>query len=197
MHIPRRHLNYANVVATLALLFAMSGGALAAHHYLISSTKQIKPSVLKSLKGNTGKTGPAGPGGPAGKEGTPGKEGPPGKDATFHTLTWTNLTLENSWKPYGGSYGGTPAFTKDGEGFVHLTGTLNHPTEETFSLIAKLPTGFRPPKGAWVAVGNSNGSFNPYPMNLYITESGEIFVLNGEKANDSFVSLEGVEFYVG
>ena len=35
----RRHLNYANVTATLALVFAMSGGALAAKHYLVSSPK--------------------------------------------------------------------------------------------------------------------------------------------------------------
>lgn len=46
----RRHLSYANVVATVALVFAMSGGALAAAHYLITSTSQIKPSVLRTLK---------------------------------------------------------------------------------------------------------------------------------------------------
>lgn len=45
----RRHLSYANVAATLALLFAMSGGALAAKHYLVSSPKQISPKVLKSF----------------------------------------------------------------------------------------------------------------------------------------------------
>jgi hypothetical protein len=45
----RRHLNYANVVATLALVFAMSGGALAAKHYLVNSPKQISPKVLKSF----------------------------------------------------------------------------------------------------------------------------------------------------
>jgi hypothetical protein len=45
----RRHLTYANVTATLALVFAMSGGALAAKHYLISSTNQIDPKVLKSF----------------------------------------------------------------------------------------------------------------------------------------------------
>jgi Collagen triple helix repeat (20 copies) len=86
----RRHLSYANVAATLALVFAMTGGALAAKHYIITSTKQIKPSVRKQLKGNrgpagaTGKTGPAGatgkagPTGPAGPTGATGKEGPPG-----------------------------------------------------------------------------------------------------------------------
>jgi hypothetical protein len=45
----RRHINYANVVATLALVFAMSGGALAAKHYLVTKTNQISPKVLKSF----------------------------------------------------------------------------------------------------------------------------------------------------
>jgi hypothetical protein len=80
----RRPLNYANVVATLALVFAMSGGALAANHYLINSTKQISPKVLKKLRGSAGKTGAAGvngvPGaaGVAGTAGGTGKEGPRG-----------------------------------------------------------------------------------------------------------------------
>jgi hypothetical protein len=80
----KRSLNYANVTATLALVFSMSGGALAANHYLINSTKQIKPSVLKSLKGNAGAngapgaTGPTGPAGPSGSAGSQGKEGAPG-----------------------------------------------------------------------------------------------------------------------
>ena len=95
---PRTRLTYANVTATLALVFAMSGGALAAKHYLINSAKQISPKVLKALKGRTGKTGATGKEGPAGKEGVPGatgkeglrgaeggpgptgKEGPPGRE---------------------------------------------------------------------------------------------------------------------
>jgi hypothetical protein len=51
----RRHLTYANVAATLALVFSMSGGALAAKHYLIDSTKQISPKVLKSLSASDAK----------------------------------------------------------------------------------------------------------------------------------------------
>jgi len=62
----RRHLSYANVVATLALVFAMTGGALAASHYLINSTKQISPKVLKKLKGNRGAAGARGLAGPRG-----------------------------------------------------------------------------------------------------------------------------------
>ncbi len=56
----RRHLTYANVAATLALVFAMSGGALAAKHYLVESTSQINPKVLKKLRGHNGKIGKTG-----------------------------------------------------------------------------------------------------------------------------------------
>jgi len=73
-------LTYANVAATLALVFSMTGSAIAAHHYLITSTKQISPKVISALKGKNGKNGKQGlPGkeGPQGKEGKEGKEGTP------------------------------------------------------------------------------------------------------------------------
>jgi hypothetical protein len=73
-----RYLNYANVVATLALVFAMSGGALAANHYLVNSTKQISPKVLKKLKGNRGPQGGAGAQGLAGPRGLVGPQGATG-----------------------------------------------------------------------------------------------------------------------
>src|SRR3954447_10048368 len=69
-------LTYANVAATLALVLSMTGGALAANHYLITSSKQISPKVLKKLKGKNGKNGKEGL---AGREGAAGKEGPTGK----------------------------------------------------------------------------------------------------------------------
>jgi hypothetical protein len=75
MNSVRKHLSYANIVATLALVFAMSGGALAASHYLINSTKQINPKVRKALKGNTGRTGTTGPRGAAGAQGASGSQG--------------------------------------------------------------------------------------------------------------------------
>jgi Collagen triple helix repeat (20 copies) len=77
-------LTYANVAATLALVFSMTGGAMAAKHYLINSTKQINPKVISALKGKTGPAGPvgsagsAGPAGPAGAAGTQGPTGPAG-----------------------------------------------------------------------------------------------------------------------
>jgi hypothetical protein len=75
-------INYANVTATLAIMFSMSGGALAANRYLLNSTKQISPKVLNKLKGKTGATGPRGPRGPAGPT---GKEGTAGKNLTAET----------------------------------------------------------------------------------------------------------------
>jgi hypothetical protein len=88
----RARLTYANVAATLALVFAMSGGALAAKHYLINSTKQINPKVLKKLRGARGARGAIGPNGalgPQGVTGPVGQRGPrgePGKDG-FSALT--------------------------------------------------------------------------------------------------------------
>jgi hypothetical protein len=82
----RKQLTFANVALTVALVFAMTGGAYAASKYLITSTKQISPKVLKALagkpgaKGIAGAAGPAGPAGAKGEAGATGKEGPAGKD---------------------------------------------------------------------------------------------------------------------
>ena len=76
----RLHVSPTTVIATLALVFAMTGGAYAANKFLITSTKQISPKVLKALKGASGKNGAAGPAGPAGPAGagTAGAAGPQG-----------------------------------------------------------------------------------------------------------------------
>ena len=75
-------------IAIAALFFALGGGAVAAiqSHYVITSTKQIKPSVLKALKGPkgpagqsvTGLSGPQGPQGPIGATGATGATGAKG-----------------------------------------------------------------------------------------------------------------------
>jgi Collagen triple helix repeat (20 copies) len=89
----RLHVTPATVIAIVALVLASSGGAYAAGRYLITSTKQISPKVLKALRGApgangaagstgnagpAGAAGPAGPQGPAGPAGTAGAKGEPG-----------------------------------------------------------------------------------------------------------------------
>ena len=53
----RIHFSPATVIATLALVFAMTGGAYAASKFLITSTKQISPKVLKSLRARPARRG--------------------------------------------------------------------------------------------------------------------------------------------
>lgn len=97
----RQRLTYANVVATLALVISMSGGAIAASHYLITSTSQIKPSVLRAIKGRSGPAGPAGPSGAAST--VAGPQGPPGGEANLQRLcaalkqAWTNEVYAPEW----------------------------------------------------------------------------------------------------
>lgn len=73
-----------NLVAWLALFVALGGTSLAASHYIITSTKQIKPSVLKTLRGEVPR-GPAGPPGPNGLPGISGATGPEGEKGATGT----------------------------------------------------------------------------------------------------------------
>jgi hypothetical protein len=103
----RRRFTYSNVAMTVALVFAMSGGAYAASKYVITSTKQISPKVLKSLKGANGKNGApgavglAGPAGVAGKEGPVGKEGAAGKDGVAGASGKDGVSVTSSAEPKG------------------------------------------------------------------------------------------------
>jgi hypothetical protein len=82
----RKRISATGVLAVVALVFAMTGGAYAASRVIIKNIGQISPSVQKKLKGAKGAagakgdTGPAGPAGPAGTAGvgTPGAEGKAG-----------------------------------------------------------------------------------------------------------------------
>jgi hypothetical protein len=115
----QRHLTYANVTATLALVFSMAGGALAAKHYLITSVKQIKPSVVRQLQ-HRGPRGPAGPRGATGAQGnpdTPGAEGKPGPEGAAG-FTGAEIATLKSLLPYvkfaGAGVGGKPTIQFSG-----------------------------------------------------------------------------------
>lgn len=76
----RRHMSYANVAATAALVFAMTGGAYAVSNGGGSSgsNAQLVAAHAAKKKAPTGKPGPRGPAGPKGATGAPGPAGPGG-----------------------------------------------------------------------------------------------------------------------
>jgi hypothetical protein len=80
----RRHLTYANVVASLALFIALGGGAYAALNLPKNSvtTVQVKNGSLlaKDFQRGQLKAGPRGPQGTSGADGAKGATGPAGKD---------------------------------------------------------------------------------------------------------------------
>lgn len=96
-----------NLVAWLALFVALGGTSLAASHYVINSTKQINPKVIKKLKGSKGPRGAAGlagPAGPQGAAGTPGTTNVFSKTESDGRYLAAGATAADSAK-----LGGTPA----------------------------------------------------------------------------------------
>jgi hypothetical protein len=79
---PRVSLRLTQVALVVALVFALTGGALAAGHYLITSTKQISPKVLRSLRGARGARGARGTAGATGAKGAAGSNGTNGTNGT-------------------------------------------------------------------------------------------------------------------
>jgi hypothetical protein len=63
-----------NLIAWLALFVSLGGTSLAASHYVITSTHQIKPSVIRALRGDQGPPGANGLQGPMGPQGAPANE---------------------------------------------------------------------------------------------------------------------------
>jgi len=99
-----------NIVAWLALFVALGGTSLAASHYIVTSTSQIKPSVRAALHGARGPQGPAGAfvAGPTGPQGLRGVEGPrgfegsPGGEANLQKLCSAILSADLA-APSGGT----------------------------------------------------------------------------------------------
>jgi len=131
---------YANI-ATLALVVATTGGTLAATNsdYVITSTTQISPKVLRALKGRTGAAGRAGPQGEAGEAGPAGETGPASKEDSPWTAGGT--------LPSGKTETGTWAFTKNAEGQIRVPISFPIPTNQPLKpTLGRGPVEFSAPK---------------------------------------------------
>jgi hypothetical protein len=184
----RKRMTYANVAMTLALVFAMTGGAYAASKVLITSTKQIKPSVLKQLQGKAGAqgpvgaTGPAGPAGPQGPAGTSGKDGAPGatgKDGVSVTnaaLPKGNAKCKEGGSEFTAANGATTACNgKEGEPWT-AGGTLPSKATETGAWAFGVEPGL---EGAIPVVQQEAISFN-IRLASPLDKSHTVFVPIGE-----------------
>jgi hypothetical protein len=151
----RRRVTYANVIVTVALVFAMSGGAYAASKYLITSTRQISPKVLRALQGKAGKAGAAGPAGPAGPAGAQGPAGANGKDGLNGSAGTSVTSAESKAKAIGPCKEGGSEFKTAGGTTYACNGEKGK--EGTFGG-STLPSG-KTLKGGWAASGYGEASY--------------------------------------
>jgi hypothetical protein len=192
----RKRITPSTVIATLALVFAMTGGAYAAKHYLITSTKQISPKVLKALKGangangTAGLAGPAGPGGPqgpagatgpagagatgpAGAAGATGAQGPPGTTGFTKTLP-KGETLKGEWNV--NAYVPGAGF----EGFASTSVSFGIPLLVAPAVTTYIHEGEEPPAGCTGSVENPGAA--PGHLCVFASiENGNIFENEGHK----------------
>lgn len=151
----RKRVTYANVALTLALVFLMSGGALAAGHYLITSTKQINPKVLKALKGasgangRNGDTGAQGPQGPQGAKGEAGAIGAPGGEGKAGSNGASVITTAVP-------VGSAKCEEKGGAEFKVGAGTATFACNGETGFTEALPTG-KTETGVWATTPSAEG----------------------------------------
>lgn len=212
----RRHLTYANVVASLALFIALGGASYAAIKLPKNSvgTKQIKNKAVTkaklakglSVRGKTGAPGVAGPKGDTGAQGPKGDQGPAGADGTATpdapatAVTSSVGTCAGTigsfcslagieWTNFGGGF--APAtYRRDARGVVHLSGLIKSPGAGCGTgdgyVIFNLPAGDRP-AGRLVFATVSNDAIG----RIDVAPDGAVRCMRG---NGSYVTLDGVDF---
>lgn len=125
-----RRPSVATGISGLALFLALGGSAVAAKHYLVTSSSQIKPSVLSKLKGKTGATGPVGPQGTGGPQ---GPQGPAGPSNLSGLTTVIGPTVEVPTGKVGGAEAVCPSGSRavSGGGYASIAGIADSEMESS------------------------------------------------------------------
>lgn len=182
----KQRLGIPGLIAVIALVFAMGGAAWAGQKYVITSTGQIKPSVLKQLKGAKGAKGDTGAAGATGAQGPKGDTGAAGKEGTAGTpgTSVTNTALpEGSIKcPEGGAEfkvgAGTPTVACNGEEGSPWTAGGTLPSGET-------------EVGTW-GTSYKGTTFIPISLTLPVVPAPEVVYVTGASATGCPGIVSGV-----
>ena len=104
-------------------------------------------------------------------------------------VTWKSFTLKNSWV-FGGYSTFHAGYYKDGQGIVHLRGSL---AGGTSGYAFRLPAGYRPAKFLWLPIYTNSANAG----GLEIDPNGKVYPLDpGGGSSVLFSSLDGVSFPV-
>ncbi len=186
------------IVACLALFVALGGTAIAASHYLITSTSQIKPSVLVKLRG-AGRAGATGPQGPQGVQGGLGPQGPQGPQGVqgpqgpFPTTLPTGQTLTGVYNAESENPSSTvAAFANDTISFQYR---LASAPQVAFLFANEKPTADCPgsasnpeAKSGWLCVYEEEGSHVESEGVTTPTPFGDYVIVESTKATGPFYS---------
>lgn len=213
-HAIRKHLSPASVMAFVALVFALTGGAFAAANHSGSPAKATVAStgakVAKSkAKGKAGPRGPAGPkgatgaagpAGPAGTQGSAGPTGPAGAAGVKGDTGAAGTNGTNGTNGEGVTVAETGASECDGEKGAKVSSTTGSATvcsgKSGFTSI--LPEG-KTEKGVWAAQGGGGEDVSisfPIPLESsvkahYIAPGPEEAIYNSTTEQIEFVTPDG------
>jgi hypothetical protein len=182
----RRHVNATTVIAIVALVFAMTGGAFAVSDnggegaHATAMKKKSKATGRQGLRGPAGprgQAGPAGPGGPAGPAGAKGETGAAGaKGETGASGTagangdaGESVSIAKLQPGEGGCLEGGTKFTAGGKEATACNGEKGEPGESgsSGSFPATLPEGATE-TGVGVATFTSASGDVPVPISFPI-----------------------------
>ena len=132
-------------MATVAVFIALGSGAYAAIHLPKNSvgTKQLKKGSVTGVKVRNGSLTRADLKAGTVPSTSPGSNGHPSHEGWHEVGAPGEPPFRNGWKITDSS-SPTLAFYEDGEGVVHLRGTVTGPSHE---IMFQLPPGYRPGPG--------------------------------------------------